>query len=67
MGFGGAKQQVPSPWGEKQFKHPIGWETSKLDAIREAHSWTYWGPRELYCAGLPLGTGTETFATRAPR
>ena len=22
MGFGGAKQQVPSPWGEKQFKHP---------------------------------------------
>ena len=20
MGFGGAKQQVPSPWGEKQFK-----------------------------------------------
>ena len=21
MGFGGAKQQVPSPWGEKQFKH----------------------------------------------
>ena len=22
MGFGGAKQQVPSPWGEKQFKLP---------------------------------------------
>ena len=22
MGFGGAKQQVPSPWGEKQFKPP---------------------------------------------
>ena len=21
MGFGGAKQQVPSPWGGKQFKH----------------------------------------------
>ena len=20
MGFGGAQQQVPSPWGEKQFK-----------------------------------------------
>ena len=24
MGFGGAKQQVPSPWGEKQFKQAAG-------------------------------------------
>ena len=24
MGFGGAKQQVPSPWGEKQFKPTYG-------------------------------------------
>ena len=23
MGFGGAKQQVPSPWGKKQFKHVV--------------------------------------------
>ena len=23
MGFGGAKEQVPSPWGEKQFKQVV--------------------------------------------
>ena len=26
MGFGGPKQQVPSPWGEKQFKR-VQWLT----------------------------------------
>ena len=29
MGFGGAKQQVPSPWGEKQFKPIPGFESAQ--------------------------------------
>ena len=46
MGFGGAKQQVPSPWGEKQFKpcrlggpqrFKAGGQKSKV-----AHKWVDW-------------------------
>ena len=32
MGFGGAKQQVPSPWGEKQFKPPVARAARTLKA-----------------------------------
>ena len=39
----------------------------KLDAIREVQSWTYWGPRELYCVGVPLGTGAETVCHACPQ
>ena len=44
MGFGGAKQQVPSPWGEKQFKHPDSWPMSTLLLMGHEHPLTH-GPR----------------------
>ena len=39
----------------------------KLDAVSEVQSLSYRGPRELYSAGVPLGTGAGTFATHDPR
>ena len=45
---------------------PSDGRSRKLDAIREVQGWTYWGLRRLYCAGVPLGVGAETFVTHAP-
>ena len=38
----------------------------ELDAIREVQGWTFWGPRELFSAGVPLRIGAETFVKHAP-
>ena len=46
---------------------PLDGRPRRLDAISEAQSRSYRGPRELYCSGVPLGTRAELFATHAPR
>ena len=49
MGFGGAKQQVPSPWGEKQFKPAVKGVRSARAAQILPHSVLirFWLQKEL--------------------
>ena len=52
MGFGGAKQQVPSPWGEQQFKHRdcLG---KKVPAV--CGVWDSFGDKLYFTRDIPEG------------
>ena len=46
---------------------PSDGRPGKLDALSGGQSLSYWGPREFYSTGVPLGTGVEKLATHAPK
>ena len=62
MGSGGAKQQVPSPWGQKQFKPHIPatpWATTKVPPLSEEPP-NWWVRTGGSCRAPWTGTSNPT-------